>query len=235
MPRRTIHAESRLDSIPNRKPIYDTVPSKSSSPPPSSSPSKPSSPTTSAPSSPTSPSSKTDEPSAPTPTDRLATQVGRARHFIAAHTSLLESRLNDSMSYILATEASFTSTIASLAPEPSTGERVLPNALYVLVAGMASSIVVRNRNILLRATVPGVVGVGAAWYVMPYTMRNVSDLVWRYEERVPVVAMNHLRVKGAVVQGWKEAKVRGDAVSRWAEERVRGGREIVEEWVRKGH
>ena len=99
---------------------------------------------------------------------------------------------------------------------------------------MAGSIVTRNRNILLRASVPVAVGIGAGWTLLPNTMRNVSDLVWKGEEKVPILAANHLRVRGAVIQGAHEAKVRGQAVRTWAEERVGRGREIIEEWVRRG-
>jgi len=99
---------------------------------------------------------------------------------------------------------------------------------------MAGSIVTRNRNILLRASVPVAVGIGAGWVVLPYTMRNVGDLVWTFEERAPVVALNHLRIKGAAEQGWKEVRERGIKVAEWTDERVREGREAVEGWVRKG-
>ena len=110
----------------------------------------------------------------------------------------------------------------------------MPGALYVLVAAMAGSIVSRNRNILLRASVPVAVGIGAGWVVLPYTMRNVGDLVWRFETRVPVVAENHMRVRGAAEEGWRQVKVHGQAVGRWSEGVVREGREVVEGWVRKG-
>ncbi|KAL8949015.1 MAG: hypothetical protein Q9222_004838, partial [Ikaeria aurantiellina] len=82
------------------------------------------------------------------------------------------------MSHLLSQERSFTSTIASLAPPLESNERIMPGALYVLVASMSGSILTRNRNILLRATVPFAVGVGAAWMVLPITTRNVADLVW---------------------------------------------------------
>ena len=104
----------------------------------------------------------------------------------------------------------------------------------MLVAAMAGSIVTRNRNIILRSSVPVAVGIGAGWVVLPRTMRNVGDLVWGYEERVPVLAENHLRIKSAVEQSWTETKATGKVVSAWADERVRQGREAVEGWVRKG-
>lgn len=110
----------------------------------------------------------------------------------------------------------------------------MPGALYVLVAAMAGSIVSRNRNVLLRATVPFAVGLGAAWVVLPVTMGNVSELVWRYEEMAPVVAINHLRIRGAVEEGWRQVRVRGEEGRKWSDERVREGREVVERWIRKG-
>ena len=110
----------------------------------------------------------------------------------------------------------------------------MPGALYVLVSAMAGSIVTRNRNILLRASVPVAVGIGAGWVVLPYTMANVAELVWGFEKRVPVVAENHLRVRGAVEEGWKQATVHGELAGRWSEEMVREAREAVEGWVRKG-
>ena len=85
-------------------------------------------------------------------------------------------------------EDSFTSTVASLAPSPQSGEKLMPGTLYVLVAAMTGSIVSRNRNIILRGAIPLAVGIGAGWVVLPVTMRNVSDLLWKYEQRFPAVA-----------------------------------------------
>ena len=103
----------------------------------------------------------------------------------------------------------------------------------MLVAAMAGSIVSRNRNVLLRATVPAAVGLGAAWVVLPVTMRNVNDLVWTYEEKVPVISMNHLRIRGAIEDGVKESRAAYARVRRAVEEGVKEGREVVEGWVRK--
>ena len=81
---------------------------------------------------------------------------------------------------------------------------------------------------------PVAVGIGAGWVVLPHTMRNVSDLVWTYEEKAPVVAENHLRIKRAAVESWRQAEVHGRLVGAWADERVRVGREALQEWIRKG-
>ena len=138
------------------------------------------------------------------------------------------------MASLLTHERSFTQTIASLAPPPESRERVMPGALYVLVAAMSGSIIVRNRNILYRATVPFGVGLGTAWVLLPITMRNIGNLTWKYEEKVPLLAENHLRIRGATTEGWKQIKIRGKQLRSWSDERVREGREAVEGWVKKG-
>ena len=97
---------------------------------------------------------------------------------------------------------------------------------------MAGSIVARNRNVFLRATVPVAAGVGVAWVVLPETMRNVSEKVWEVEREWPVVAVNHLRVRGAVEEGWRWGRERVREVKEWGGEEVGRSREGVEGWVK---
>lgn len=104
----------------------------------------------------------------------------------------------------------------------------------MLVAAMAGSIISRRRNIVLRGTIPVIVGVGAAWVVLPVTMRNVSDLAWVYEKKFPVIADGHVRTRESVKEAWRMAKVHGEGAIRVVDEKVRDGREAVEGWVRKG-
>lgn len=138
------------------------------------------------------------------------------------------------MSSVLVHEQSFTQTIASLAPPAEAHEPLFPGSLYVLVAAMAGSIISRNRNIVLRAGVPAAVGLGAAWVVLPITMRNVGDLVWTYEEKVPILSMNHLRIRGALEEGSKQFRAHADATREWSDAKVKEGRETIEGWVKKG-
>lgn len=131
-------------------------------------------------------------------------------------------------------EQSFTKTITDLAPARDSGERIMPGAIYVLVAAMAGSIITRNRSILLRTTVPLAVGIGAGWSVLPVTMRNISDLVWKYEERVPVVAQAHLSLRDSIEKGISFAKVHQQVGTHFVEEKVTDTREALENWVKKG-
>lgn len=170
----------------------------------------------------------------PTPTDRLAAQIRVARLFLHQQVSRAEDAVNTGMDKAFDLEQSFTGTVASLAPPRESGERLMPGLIYVLVAGMAGSIVSRNRNILLRAATPLAFGLGAAWVVIPVTMGNVSELTARYESRFPAVADAHKRTREGVESGWRFAKVHSDLAVRMVDEKVSDAREAVEGWVRKG-
>lgn len=131
-------------------------------------------------------------------------------------------------------EQSFTSTIASLAPPRESGEKLMPGVIYVLVAAMAGSIFTRNRNILLRATAPVVLGIGAGSVVLPITMGNVANLAWRYEQRFPAVAQAHQNVQGGIKKGWSFTKAHTRASVQYVDGAVTDAREKIEGWVRKG-
>lgn len=99
---------------------------------------------------------------------------------------------------------------------------------------MAGSIVTRNRNVLVRASVPAAVGVAAAWLLLPATTRNVADLVWTYEERVPGVAEGHVRVREVLEGAWRGVEEGVGSVRVLVQDGVRVGREAVEGWVGSG-
>ena len=212
-----------------RKPIY---PTKKSLPPLIETPQSPASSTPSASSSSIPPTSTSTDPR-PTPTDRLAHQICRARQLLQVYASTAEDRANGLLSRALESERTFTGTIASLAPPPQSNEHLLPGTMYVLVAGMGGSILSRNRGLFLRTATPLTVGLGAAYVVLPITMRNVGDLVWSWEvNRAPGWAAGHMRIRGAVEQGWKEAQDRLEGSKRWGIQKVQASREAVEGWVK---
>ena len=138
------------------------------------------------------------------------------------------------MTRFLRLESSFTSTVRSLAPPKESNERLLPGAIYVLVAAMAGSIISRNRNILLRATLPVAAGVGAGYTVLPITTRNVGNLIWTYEERYPVVRDNHIRIRDGVRHFIDTGKAHSQMGLAMAEEKVQGVTDAVQDWVKKG-
>ncbi|TVY57897.1 MICOS subunit MIC26 [Lachnellula cervina] len=218
-PKTTLHAESPSEPEP-RKPIYDDYEA------PAAPPAK-SSPPQTTPETPTKTRSRT-------PTDRLAVQIGKTRMFLYTRVAAAEDKVNSFMDSALNLESSFTSTIASLAPPPQSGEKLMPGALYVLVATMTGSIISRNRGILLRGAVPLAVGIGAGWIVLPITMRNVSDLLWKYEQRFPAIADGHIRTREGVEKAWRMARVHTQQAVNIMDDTISSGRETVEDWVKKG-
>lgn len=170
-----------------------------------------------------------------TPTDRLAAQIGKTRLFIYAHVAAAENKVNEVMNSAFDLETNFVNTIASLAPSYQSGEKLMPGSIYVLVAAMAGSIVARNRNIVLRATIPMAVGVSAGWIVLPVTMRNISDLIWKYEERFPAIADGHIRTREGIEKAWKMARIHSKQAGNIIDEKLTSGREAVEGWVQKGN
>jgi organizing structure protein 2 len=154
--------------------------------------------------------------------------------FLYAHIAAAEDKVNSLMDSYFHLENSFTGTIASLAPSPQSGEKLMPGCLYVLVAAMSGSIISRNRNVLLRGAVPLALGIGAGWIVLPVTMRNISDLLWTYEENFPIVAEGHLRTRKSLEKAWEMAKIHKDQAVRIVDEKIVEGREAIEGWVKKG-
>jgi len=131
-------------------------------------------------------------------------------------------------------EHSVASTVASLAPSATTNETLMPGLIYVLVSAMAGSILTRNRNLLLRATVPVLFGVSAGYVAIPVTMRNVGNLVWTYEERFPAVRDTHLQVKERVQHIWETGKAHTGMTVARTEGLLDEAREKMQDWVKKG-
>ncbi|KAI0863070.1 apolipo protein O-domain-containing protein [Xylaria cubensis] len=170
----------------------------------------------------------------PSPTDRLAAQIGKARLFLYKQAVSAEDGVNAAVDKAFHLEQSFTSTIASLAPSRESGEQLMPGLVYVLVASMAGSIMSRNRNILLRASLPLALGIGAGWLVIPITMGNVSELLWTYEQRFPAVANTHIRTREGIQRAWYMTKIHAELGKSYVDDKVSDARDVVEDWVKKG-
>ncbi|KAI5861766.1 apolipo protein O-domain-containing protein [Durotheca rogersii] len=170
----------------------------------------------------------------PSPTDRLAAQIGRARLFLHGYAAAAEDGVNAAADRAFRLERSLTETVASLAPARDSGETLMPGLVYVLVAGMAGSIAARNRGLALRAAAPLALGLGAARLLLPVTTANVADLAWRYEQRLPALAAAHARADDRVRAAWRFLVVHAAASRRYVDDRVADARDLVEGWVRKG-
>ncbi|KAJ5399656.1 Mitochondrial protein [Penicillium sp. CMV-2018d] len=225
-PKKTAFAEEPRD---NRKPIYDDFPADIPEP------SKPSQ--LAAPAAPKLISAPAAQPapSSPTPTDILTAQVRQARLFLYSHSLAAEQGFNNFLSRALNIENCFTNTVASLAPSAESGERLLPGGVYVVVTAMAGSIVSRNRGIFLRTASPLAFGTAAAYTLLPVTMRNVGDLVWEYEKKVPAVAEKHLAVRERAEHIWFTGIAHSGMARQMMEEKIGDTRKKLEELVSKGH
>ncbi|POS87949.1 hypothetical protein EPUL_001328 [Erysiphe pulchra] len=169
-----------------------------------------------------------------TATDRLAVEIGKARLYLYTQVSSVEEKVNKFMDSAFNLEESFTSTIASLAPNPQTGEKLIPGSLYVIVAAMTGSIIARRSNILVRGTLPLAVGITAGWTLLPVTSQNISNLIWKYEQRFPVIADSHIRTKEAINKAERMAKLHSQQVVETMNEKVSATRSAIEDWVRMG-
>lgn len=167
-------------------------------------------------------------------TDLLTGQVRRARLFLYAHSLAAETSFNNFLSRVLRVENAFTNTIASLAPSAESGERLLPGGVYVVVSAMAGSIVSRNRCIILRSATPLAFGTVAAWTLLPVTTRNIADLAWEYEKKVPVVADNHLKASNYIQHLYTTGVAHSQMGRAMLEDKIGEGREYLESWVSKG-
>ncbi|CAG8740881.1 6165_t:CDS:2 [Cetraspora pellucida] len=83
----------------------------------------------------------------------------------------------------------------------SPNERLMPEVLYVIVAGLAGSIAARNfvrkSNILVRITSPVLFTVVSSYYFLPQTSRNIMAKICEYEKRSPELMKIHNSVSDA--------------------------------------
>ncbi|KAF2864213.1 hypothetical protein K470DRAFT_225447 [Piedraia hortae CBS 480.64] len=171
--------------------------------------------------------------SKPTPTDRLAAEIRRGRLMLHGAAVKAEDGVNNAMDRFMSAEQSFTSTIVSLAPPKESNERLMPGGIYVLVATMAGSILARNRNILFRFVTPIITGVTAAHYVVPRTTQNVENLIWRWEERYPVIRDNHLRASNGIRHFIETGKAHSQMGLAMAEEKAGDIKGAIEGWAKR--
>ena len=143
-------------------------------------------------------------------------------------------QLDDAFSHYLDYEHSVTRTVAALAPPKSSAEKVLPGAIYVAVATMAAGIVVRRRMLPVRVATPLLAGVGSAWYFVPQTARNVGDLLWEWEKKVPQVAEAHQGIRDGVAGALQKTLETTVETRRKVDDVVGGVRKSAEDLVKRG-
>lgn len=87
---------------------------------------------------------------------------------------------------------------------------------------------------ILRFSVPLAFGIGAAQATIPYTMRNVGDLIWTYEKQYPEVAKAHLQARERIERLWETGKSHSQMSLGMLEDKVTEARDAAEDWVSKG-
>ncbi|CAG8568676.1 178_t:CDS:2 [Ambispora gerdemannii] len=70
-------------------------------------------------------------------------------------------------------------------------ERLIPEVLYVGVAGLAGSVLAKNRGAFLRLTTPIVFTIAASYYFLPITSRNIARKLFEYEQQSPALVNIH--------------------------------------------
>lgn len=167
------------------------------------------------------------------PTVRLSKHIRQYRLSLHSLITQGENYLDTTISRFLNAEHSLAETVASVGPSRTSNEQLLPGTLYIAVATMAGAIVSRRRLFPIRALTPVAVGIGASWYFLPQTTRNVGDLLWRYEEKVPQVAEAHLQTRKVLEDTWKTVEGSTREGRRLVEDSVSKARVQVEEWVKR--
>ncbi|CAG8604857.1 8288_t:CDS:2 [Dentiscutata erythropus] len=73
----------------------------------------------------------------------------------------------------------------------SPNERLMPDVLYVVVAGLAGSLAARKSNILVRIASPVLFTIVSSYYFLPQTSRNMMAKLCEYEKRSPELMKIH--------------------------------------------
>lgn len=89
--------------------------------------------------------------------------------------------LNEGKARIYEAERLVTGTVSALHDKR---EDLLPNAIYVVVAGLSGNILARRRGIVARTVAPIVLGLASFRYFLPQTFANTMGSAWAVEQRV---------------------------------------------------
>ncbi|CCE61588.1 hypothetical protein TPHA_0A05130 [Tetrapisispora phaffii CBS 4417] len=92
----------------------------------------------------------------------------------------LNSKLEHATNRYYKAENKVTSRIANLHSDPE--EQLSKGFAYSIVAAMSGSILTKRRNILLRFTMPIILGTLVCSYTIPTTFENTTDLIHDIEE-----------------------------------------------------
>lgn len=126
---------------------------------------------------------------------------------------------------VISAEHSVERTIKRLKPKE---ERLLPGAIYVAVIGLSGSIISRNRALPIRFLTPLLLFTVSSTLILPETSRNVGNLIYEWESKVPQVKEFHDVTRTKVVAGlWKAGEAVEDA-EHLIDGAVQGSKDVFE-------
>ncbi|CAI2184347.1 751_t:CDS:2 [Funneliformis geosporum] len=119
---------------------------------------------------------------------RLEEAIKQARIHVTKTACDLERQFHGVINKWITIEQNTEKTIKEIiAPN----ERLMPEALYVTVAGLAGTIIARNRNILLRIATPLVFTIASSYYFLPQTSQNISKKFQENQHKYPQLLKVH--------------------------------------------
>lgn len=119
-------------------------------------------------------------------TSLVQDSIRKARESVVGAYACAENWLNNNKSKYIELERSVTNTFSELHDKR---EDLLPNSIYIIVAGLSGNIIARNRGPVTRFIVPTVLGLASFKYFLPHTFSNTFGLLWKVEQRtLPQIA-----------------------------------------------
>lgn len=141
----------------------------------------------------------------PSPPTHLQHIISSTRQRTNAFIASADRTMRSLVDHIILVESRVEGTVKSL---KARDERLMPGALYVGIIGLSGSIIARNRALPIRFLTPIVFLVTSASVLLPRTTRNVGDLVYDYESRVPELKRAHDSVRQGMARSlWKAGEV----------------------------
>jgi MICOS complex subunit MIC26 len=108
-------------------------------------------------------------------------------------------------------------------------EKLNPGILYVLIAGLSASVLARQRNFLVRFTLPPLFVVAAMPYFLPKTSHNLRNYLSDLEDKyLPEMAAQHDKINGQLGMHWEMLKDRFGGIGNTVEEYSAKARQGVE-------
>lgn len=84
------------------------------------------------------------------------------------------------------TERKVSSTVSELHDK---SEDLMPNAVYIFIAGLSGTIMARQRGLFAKATFPIILGIGSFKYFLPNTFASTFNFIWKLEQqKIPEIA-----------------------------------------------